>query len=1075
MYPNNNCNNCDDCPPICITFTVGGERLQPYSCAVEQAGIHNDKPYYQLYEPGCTQLADLFVWWNITTNRWEYTTSIGSTAVFCYNVNPGLYPISTNSYEWIENLSGYLIVSSVEGPCPGPLPLPDLSGLCGEEYNAACVIYTGEDINCLGIESGMTFLEVLNIFNNALPICDCCEKIPQNCVVSGWGPWGPCECYYEDELLVCGRKKREKTIITPPANGGTPCPPLVEYEPCDVPDVCFTFGSYICDTDPNSTQILESPAGLFNGKPYYLLEFDCEAPDLYVWYNSTTLLWHITPVLGTTNALYQTLNNGGNYLPISNNTTQRWSSCETCNNYLVQSQASTCPEVKMCFQYTISSPSLGQVFTYYTYVAPSNLSDLSFPYYEWSITTPDGVYNISVQHDNSGGWVMFYQTGIFDPAAGSTLATDTFNPISTSTIEWTTGEEHTVQMLSSTLGGPCVQPPDVDCVWTCTAWSACNSGCTQTRTCTITTPASGNGTCGESPITQQSCCEPSCPQPLSPTVVISGTNVLVTFTAVPGAVGYTLTYSATGGNPTSLTSSLPSFSFPWVCGVTYNGSITTNCGTLTSDPTNFIIEIPPCPQPQRCNGEVTSFISGTFNTPQQAILKINATTAAIDSAFPVFSNAINDQFPRFWASDLGVDGLYVGGVAGLNAQDSTGIYYFAGVGKLKCTSTSSILNGTWDRTFNNGLTGQLFETQPGDTVAACVRVVRYEAATNKLYVGGHFAKYRGVNCPKNLVCLDGTTGALQDSTVFKLSAAGLLNSLNGQSSSFVSDIQFDKSDGTTKLVVAGQFDTVWTATGTTVSAMHIVRMTLNGTVDPSFAITGTSFSERQALVDAGTFPLSALSYVRTIYVDNIGDIYAGGAFYTYKGVSANNIVKIKKNGSIAPTSEFNSGSGFIEPGNLCVGWASPRTTGTNDVHRPFTRSVGGVAKQGIGIEKIVKHVNGILVAGNFAHYNGSQVNALVKLNLNGTIDTSFVTDTTTALNFTVPGNPVTVSRAGYDLVVLSDNRVLFTGFLNNYLATTSKQAYYVLDSSGNIIISPPAFTTTAGWRVYGNHIMSYLM
>jgi hypothetical protein len=1086
MYPNNNCNNCDDCPPICITFTIDAEAVGGNSeavggfsnCATEQAGIYNSKPYYQLYGSGCTQLANIFVWWNIITNRWEFTQALGSGQVLCYNMNPGLYPISNSGFNWIEDDPKLIMVSSLEGPCPGPLPLPDLSGLCGEEYNAACVIYTGEDINCLGIESGMTFLEVLNIFNNALPICDCCEKIPQNCVVSGWGPWGPCECYYEDELLVCGRRKREKTIITPPANGGTPCPPLVEYEPCDVPDVCFTFGSYICDTDPNSTQILESPAGLFNGKPYYLLEFDCEASDLYVWYNSTTLLWHITPVLGTTNALYQTLNNGGNYLPISNNTTQRWSFVEGGNNYLITTQTTTCPDVNICFEFYILTEAVN--YTFYANIAPTSLGEGSFPIYQW--TNNDaiyGPYTLIVEYSIiENKWVYIVYNSVYTtPLTWGTLDTNTFYPISTSTIEWQPVENiegYGSQLLSSTQDA-CTAPPDVDCVWTCTPWSACNAGCTQTRTCTITTPASGNGTCEESPITQQSCCEPSCPQPLSPTVVISGTNVLVTFTAVPGAVGYTLTYSATGGNPTSLTSSLPSFSFPWVCGVTYNGSITTNCGTLTSDPTNFIIEIPPCPQPQRCNGEVTSFISGTFNTPQQAILKINATTAAIESAFPVFSNAINDQFPRFWASDLGVDGLYVGGVAGLNAQDSTGIYYFAGVGKLKCTSTSSILNGTWDKTFNNGLTGQLFETQPGDVVTACVRVVRYEAATNKLYVGGHFAKYRGVNCPKNLVCLDGTTGALQDSTVFKLSAAGLLNSLNGQSSSFVSDIQFDKSDGTTKLVVAGQFDTVWTATGTTISAMHIVRMTLNGTVDPSFAITGTSFSERQALVDAGTFPLNALSYVRTIYVDNIGDIYAGGAFYTYKGVSANNIVKIKKNGSIAPTSEFNSGSGFIEPGNLCVGWASPRTTGTNDVHRPFTRSVGGVAKQGIGIEKIVKHVNGILVAGNFAHYNGSQVNALVKLNLNGTIDTSFITDTTTALNFTVPGNPVTVSRAGYDLVVLSDNRVLFTGFLNNYLGTTSKQAYYVLDSSGNIIISPPAFTTTAGWRVYGNHIMSYLM
>ena len=214
--------------------------------------------------------------------------------------------------------------------CPGtitPLPLPDLSGLCGDEYDAACVTYTGEDIACLGIESGMSFLEVLNIFNNALPICDCCAKV--NCVVSDWGPWGPCKCYYdESNVLICGRETRTRTIITPPQFGGTPCPPLVEYRPCDIPDVCFTFGSYICETDPNPTQILASPAGLLNDKPYYLLEFTCGAPDLYVWYNITTSLWHITPTYNVTNALYQTLNNGGNYLPISNDTTQRWSFVE---------------------------------------------------------------------------------------------------------------------------------------------------------------------------------------------------------------------------------------------------------------------------------------------------------------------------------------------------------------------------------------------------------------------------------------------------------------------------------------------------------------------------------------------------------------------------------------------------------------------------------------------------------------------------------------------------------------------------------------------------------------------------
>ena len=589
MYPNNNCNNCDDCPPICITFTVGGERLQPYSCAVEQAGIHNDKPYYQLYEPGCTQLADLFVWWNITTNRWEYTTSIGSTAVFSYNVNPGLYPISTNSYEWIENLSGYFIVSSVEGPCPGPLPLPDLSGLCGDEYDAACVIYTGEDINCLGIESGMTFLEVLNIFNNALPICDCCAKV--NCVVSEWGPWGPCKCYYnESNVLICGRETRTRTIITPPQFGGTPCPPLVEYRPCDIPDVCFTFGSYICDTDPNPTQILTSPAGLFpeNGKPYYLLEFDCEAPDLYVWYNTTTSLWHITPVLGTTNALYQTLNNGGNYLPISNNTTQRWSFVEGGNNYLITTQTTTCPDVNICFEFVITLEASS--YTFYANIAPTNLGEESYPIYEWTNDdAPYGPYIITVEYDvDEDKWVYIVSNAIdTTPLIWGTLDTNTFYPLSTSTIEWQPVENisssYSSEMLSSTQSN-CVQPPDIPCVIDCGEWSDCIGG-TRTKICVVTTPPSGNVPPCPPLIETEPCLVPNCFPPTNVVPTENQTNVIVTFTGVSGADYYEIVYTLNGVPQTNVTGPSSPLLLPHECSGTYVGTIVTHCtnGLVSSE------------------------------------------------------------------------------------------------------------------------------------------------------------------------------------------------------------------------------------------------------------------------------------------------------------------------------------------------------------------------------------------------------------------------------------------------------------------------------------------------------------
>jgi len=465
--------------------------------------------------------------------------------------------------------------------CPGtitPLPLPDLSGLCGDEYDAACVIYTGEDIACLGIESGMTFLEVLNIFNNALPICDCCAKV--NCVVSEWGPWSGCKCYYnEEDVLVCGRQTRTRTIITPPLFGGTPCPPLVDYKACTIPPVCFTFGSYICETDPNPTQILASPAGLLNDKPYYLLEFTCGAPDLYVWYNITTSLWHITPTLNVTNALYQTLNNGGNYLPISNNTTQRWSFVEGGDNYLIATQTTTCPDVNICFEFVISDEAAS--FTFYANIAPTNLGEGSFPIYEWISNGADySPYILTVYYDvDEDKWVYVVSNAIdTTPLIWGTLDTNTFYPLSTSTIEWQPVENiaiYTSEMLSSTQSN-CVQPPDVPCVIDCGEWSDCIGG-VRTRTCVVTTPPSGNvPPCP--PLVETEICEvPFCLPPSNIVPTEDETNVIVTFTGVSGADYYEIVYTLNGVPQTPVTGPSSPLLLPHECSGAYVGTIVTYC------------------------------------------------------------------------------------------------------------------------------------------------------------------------------------------------------------------------------------------------------------------------------------------------------------------------------------------------------------------------------------------------------------------------------------------------------------------------------------------------------------------
>lgn len=65
-------------------------------------------------------------------------------------------------------------------PCPStitPLPLPDLSDIvCNSTYDSTCVMYTGNDIDCIGILNGMFLDQVLQILSSNA--CTCCEGYP---------------------------------------------------------------------------------------------------------------------------------------------------------------------------------------------------------------------------------------------------------------------------------------------------------------------------------------------------------------------------------------------------------------------------------------------------------------------------------------------------------------------------------------------------------------------------------------------------------------------------------------------------------------------------------------------------------------------------------------------------------------------------------------------------------------------------------------------------------------------------------------------------------------------------------
>ena len=146
----------------------------------------------------------------------------------------------------------------------------------------------------------------------------------------------------------------------------------------------------------------------------------------------------------------------------------------------------------------------------------------------------------------------------------------------------------------------------------------------------------------------------------------------------------------------------------------------------------------------------------------------------------------------------------------------------------------------------------------------------------------------------------------------------------------------------------------------------IIRLNSDGSKDTSF-VTGTGFNVS----------------VFTIAVQNDGKILVGGVFNSYNGISEYNIIRLNANGT--KDTSFISGTGF----NI---------------------SVNNITLQNDGK---------ILVGGNFTTYKGLTENYIIRLNSDGSKDTSFVTG------------------AGFDqgvgsILVQNDGKILIGGRFLNY-------------------------------------------
>ena len=166
-----------------------------------------------------------------------------------------------------------------------------------------------------------------------------------------------------------------------------------------------------------------------------------------------------------------------------------------------------------------------------------------------------------------------------------------------------------------------------------------------------------------------------------------------------------------------------------------------------------------------------------------------------------------------------------------------------------------------------------------------------------------------------------------------------------------------------------------------ITVNRIVRLNSDGTPDTTFTTNN------------GT---GANNTVRSIAIQSDGKIILGGSFATFNGVTVNRIVRLNSDGTRDTTFTTNTGTGA-------------------------SSTVESIAIQSDGK---------IILGGDFTIFNGATVNRIVRLNSDGTRDTTFTTNTGTGASGTV--SAIAIQSDGK--IILGGDFLGFNQINRSYLA-----------------------------------------
>jgi uncharacterized delta-60 repeat protein len=413
-----------------------------------------------------------------------------------------------------------------------------------------------------------------------------------------------------------------------------------------------------------------------------------------------------------------------------------------------------------------------------------------------------------------------------------------------------------------------------------------------------------------------------------------------------------------------------------------------------------------------------TFVSTGLNNVVNALALQSDGKVVVGGSFTAFSSTTLTRIARL-NSDGSLDATFA---------TNTGTGFNSTVNAVAVQSDGKVLVGGFFSTFNGASAFEYARLNSDGTrdnglltlgFTSSVYAIAIEAS-GKAIVGGSFSSYynaggTATTSRQRFARLNGD-GSLDNSVVLTTRAAG--------------SIQGTLLLPGGKTLVTGFFTAM---RGTTVPT-SVARINADGTVDTTF--------------NPGGFGANSNVYAAARQPD--GKIIITGFLSTYNGATAQGIARLNSDGTLDP--------GFSPAGGFSPGYALAILPGGRVAVGGSFTTVNGVARNRIAVlgpdgsldrsfdpgtgasstvYALATQPDGkLLVGGGFSTFNGSTAGRIARLNINGSLDTSFTSGS--GANSTV-----------YAMAVLPDGKILIGGAFTSFSGTT-RSGVARLNSNGSL-------------------------